>query len=209
MVDWSYEIPLFLWSRSMAFFVDFDVLPFRLTFLSQVRNILLCTLPPDFCFLLLMTLWLWFLCAGQGLWTGASQCDGAHPQWQQCHSAAGPWPLLGCLRRWGTVSSAPFVCHWGSAQPSHSLSTSPGFGWSPRPSRPSVCTLCVRASAAREDRSVFLVFKSWIALRSDVIVFPWLLTSSVFPSACVCNRNWQLSLQEWKVNHWGRDCSGI
>lgn len=49
-----------------------------------------------------------------------------------------------------------------------------------------VSILCVyRASAAREDRSAFLVFKCWIALRSDVIVFPWLLTSSVSHWACV------------------------
>lgn len=91
-----------------------------------------------------LSLWVWFLCAGQSLWTGVPQCDRAHPQWQQCHSAAGPWPFLGCLRRWVTVNAAPFVCHWDSAQPSHSLSTSPGFGWSPRPSRPRVYTLCLQ-----------------------------------------------------------------
>lgn len=43
----------------------------------------------------------------QGLWTEAHQCDGSAPQWQ-LPSAAGPWPVPRCLRRWCSPSAHCF-----------------------------------------------------------------------------------------------------
>lgn len=43
----------------------------------------------------------------QGLWTEAHQCDSGAPEWQ-LPSAAGPWPVPRCLRRWCSPSAHCF-----------------------------------------------------------------------------------------------------
>lgn len=115
-----------------------------------------------------------FFCGLQGLWTAAHQCDRA-PQWQ-LPSAAGPWPVPRCLRRWTSQSAHCFLCAVKALNTAAIQWTdSQFFGCGPRPSRPSVC-VCTRASAVQGDSCAFLALCCWIAL----IVWLWLSASSFF-----------------------------
>ncbi len=87
-----------------------------------------------------LSLWVFgsFVADLQGLWTEAHQCDRA-PQWQ-LPSAAGPWPVPRCLRRWSSLSARCFLCTALALNTPAIQWTDPQFfGCGPRPSRPSVC----------------------------------------------------------------------
>lgn len=102
------------------------VVPSRCSFIPLLCLFVLV----DFCFFCDLT--------RQGLWTEAHQCDQA-PQWQ-LPSAAGPWPVPRCLRRWSSLSAYCFLCTPESLNTAAIQWTDPQFfGCSPRPSRPSVC----------------------------------------------------------------------
>lgn len=82
--------------RMQGFFVFFSISPSCCGFYFIVVFICPCVFAVS------------FVDDSQGLWTEAHQCDRA-PQWQ-LPSAAGPWPVPRCLRRWCSPSAHCFFC---------------------------------------------------------------------------------------------------
>lgn len=114
-------------------------------------------------FLLCVYLSLWifvsFVADLQGLWTEAHQRDRA-PQWQ-LPSAAGPWPVPRCLRRWSSRSAHSFLCTARLSIHSHSMNR-PTVLWLWPKAFKAQC-MCTWASAVQGDSDAFLVHCCWIA----------------------------------------------
>lgn len=122
-----------------------------------------------------LSLWICgsFVADSQGLWTDAHQCDRA-PQWQ-LPSAAGPWPVPRCLRRWSSLSAHCFFVYcWGCEYARHSMNRSTVLWLWPKAFK----AQCMRtwASAVQGDSRAFLVLGCWVVL----IVSLWLPASSPF-----------------------------
>lgn len=133
----------------------------------------------------------------QGLRTEAHQCDGGAPQWQ-LPSAAGPWPVPRCLRRWCSPSAHCFLfCVSFVAVNAAAIQwTDPQLlGWGPRPSRLTVCV--AGASAVQPDSAAFLGLCCWIVQISLFFSYrPPLLSSFLLPATpnLVCHSGFVLTV---------------